>query len=69
MNFKFMFINKLINTATLKINLINGDFQRFSTADLYQFTTETPSERFPFIFRLQYELRPNFGHLKLYSSI
>ncbi len=26
---------------------ISGNFHRFSTADLYQFTTGTPSERFP----------------------
>jgi hypothetical protein len=30
-----------LDTATCKRN---GNFQRFSTADLYQFTTETPSE-------------------------
>ncbi len=37
------------HTATCKIN---GNFQRFSTADLYQFTTRTPSERFPFILQV-----------------
>jgi hypothetical protein len=36
-------------TATCKIN---GNFQRFSTADLTQLTTETPSERFPFILQV-----------------
>ena len=37
------------DTATCKIN---GIFQRFSTAALYQFTTGTLSERFPFILQV-----------------
>ncbi len=36
------------NTATCKIN---GNFQRFSTAES-QFTTGTPSEQFPFILQV-----------------
>ena len=37
------------NTATCKIH---ENFQRFSTADLYQSTAGTPSERFLFVLRV-----------------
>jgi hypothetical protein len=46
--------------ATCKMN---GNFQRFSTADLYQFTSGTPLERFLFI------LQVAVGHLYMYVSL
>jgi hypothetical protein len=48
-NFELFMYTHASDTATCKIN---GKLQRFSTADLYQFTTGTPSERFPFILRV-----------------
>ncbi len=49
-------------TATCKID---GNFQRFSTDDLYEFSTETPSERIPFIFQVAVTYkRPKIMHAR-----
>ncbi len=50
---EFLYRNMLVclcpDAVTCKIN---GNFQRFSTAGLYQFTAGTPSERFPFVLQV-----------------
>ncbi len=53
-------------TATCKIN---GNFQQFSTADLYQFTIGTPSERFPFIKQVAVCVKVNKIYLYVYIYI
>ncbi len=44
-----MYMDILTHTTTCKIN---GNLPRFSTADLYQIPTGTPSERFSFVLRV-----------------
>jgi hypothetical protein len=56
----------LPSTANCKIN---GNLQRFSTADLYHFTSGTPLERFPFILQVAVLLHSHIHSEMAYCAL